>query len=117
LVVPVRSSLLEVAIDLDPNTLNCRSNGRWVTCYIEPPEPYLAEDIDVSSLRLEGINAADRPVNIGDHDADGIPDLMVKFDRATLCAFLSPGECTIELTGQLLDGTPLAGADAIRVIP
>ena len=51
--------------------------------YIELPEGYKPSDIDISSIRLEGtIPAEVRPYAIGDNDKDGIPDLMVKFNRS-----------------------------------
>jgi len=114
---PSVPAFVEAAIDIDPDTLNLRSRGQWVTCYIELPEGYSVEDIDVGSLLLlEAVAAEPRPVNVGDYDADGVPDLMVKFSRSALAALLSPGDQEIVLTGFLMDGTPLVGSDTIRVI-
>lgn len=44
---------IPAAIDIDPNTLNWISKGRWITCYIELPEGYDVGDIDVSTITLD----------------------------------------------------------------
>ena len=54
--------------------------------------------------------------NIMDHDGDGIPERMVKFDRAAVEAILSPAdEFVITVTGQIA-GAAFEGTDIIRVI-
>lgn len=42
--------------------------------------------------------------------------LVAKFDRQEVCALLSPGEQTIEVSGRLKDGTLFAGTDTIKVV-
>jgi hypothetical protein len=91
-------------IDFDPDTLNLKSKGEVVTVYIELPEGYDAGQIDVSSIILNGtVPALTKPTEIGDYDDDGIPDLMVKFDRASVIALFAgktvPGDYAIEVTG------------------
>jgi hypothetical protein len=106
---------IEAVVDIVPDTLNLRSRGQVVTCYIELPEDYSVADIDVSSLLLEEtVSANPRPVAIGDYDYDGVPDLMVKFDRGALAALLAPGDQEVTLSGYLEDGTPLVGSDIVR---
>ena len=89
---------ISASINLDPDTLNLKSNGKWITCYIELPAGYDVGDINISSLAISSINdeeitpifAKSRPTEIGDYDVNGIPELMVKFDRASLQELLSP---------------------------
>ena len=109
---------LEATVDINPQTLNVNSKGNWVTVYIELPEGYDPADIDVSSVRFAGSVPAERsPTGIGDHDRDGTPDRMVKFDRAAVSEQLSPSEeVTVNIQGRLGNGTPFAGTDTIRVI-
>ena len=104
-------------IDIDPDSLRLKSKGRWVTCYIELPEGYDVCDINISSLMLQNSVPAElHPSEVGDHDNDGIPDLMVKFDKSSIEDILSPGETVLILTGLLSNGTVFEGSDTINVI-
>ena len=110
-------NVTETTVYLGPSVLNMKSRGKWITSYIEPPEGHDVSEIDVSSLKLQNApNAEIHPSEVGDYDNDGIPDLMIKFDRQELIDALGPGEHIIYLTGQLSDGTLLVGTDTIRVI-
>ncbi len=107
----------ETVVDFDPDTLNLKSKGKFVTVYIELPEDIDASEIDLFSLELnEFIPPLRMPIEIGDYDSDGTNDLMIKFDLLELIVLLEPGEQIIDLTGRLLDGRPIAGFDIIRVI-
>ena len=64
----------------------------------------------------EPLYAELKPTSIGDHDSDGIPDLMVKFKRKNLIDVLTPGNRQITLSGELTDGNTFQGSDTIRVI-
>ena len=107
----------ETTIDFDPDTLKLKDKGKYVTSYIELPEGYDVEQIDVSSVRLnDTIPALSWPTTIGDHNNNGIPDLMVKFDRREVQAVVEAGESVdITVTGEV-DGIPFMGTDIIRVI-
>lgn len=109
---------IEATVNIDPDTLNLNSKGKWITCYIELSEDYDVEDIDVSTVKLnDQVPAESHPTGIGDYDNDGIPDLMVKFDRSAVQEILQAGdEVEITVTGELTDGTPFEGSDTIRVI-
>lgn len=116
--VEVGAGSLLAEVDINPDVLNLKSNGNWITSYIELPEGYAAENIDVSTVTLVGtIPAESSPTQVGDHDDDGIPDLMVKFDRQALIGYLggATGEVTLTLTGDV-DGKPFEGSDTIVVI-
>jgi parallel beta-helix repeat protein len=111
------------SIDIDPDTLNLDSEGKWITCYIEPTEGIDLTVVDISTIRISEIAgipvmipAEDHPTNIGDHDEDGVPDLMIKFDRNDVQDASWPGDIEITITGELKDGTPFEGYYIIRVI-
>jgi subtilase family serine protease len=108
---------ITATIDFDPDTLNQKSKGEWVVVYIELPNGHDVHDIDISSLMLEhDIPAELRPVNVGDHDKDGIPDLMVKFKRSDVISLLSAGEAVpVTVTGTVGD-VEFEGVDTIGVI-
>ncbi|MBU0999643.1 hypothetical protein KKG24_05095 [Patescibacteria group bacterium] len=129
---------LPARVDISPETLNLKSNGKWITTIIELPEPFNANDIDIPTIELfasEGDNETEctlyvdpnAPTNVGDHNHNDIPDLMVKFDRQKLIECLEEMdfeeetgiEEIIELvvTGDLFFGNiGFEGSDWIRVI-
>lgn len=112
---PVPDSVVAV-IDLQPGTINLKSKG-FVACFIELPSGGPApEEIDITSLRLQGVAPARESGIIGDYDADGVPDLMVRFSREELRSALQPGYCTITLSGYTSGGRELTGEAVIRVI-
>ena len=92
---------INATIDFDPDTLKKSSNGTWVVVYIELPTGYNAKDIDISSIKLEGTTpAVSWPYAIGDHDKDGIPDLMSTFKRGDVINVLPTGDnITLHVTG------------------
>ena len=107
---------IRATIGVFPSTLSLKSNGKWITAYIELPEDYYASDIGISTVKLNGeIPAELHPTEIGDYDTDDITDLMVKFNRQDLIAILSVGEATLTITGEV-NGIQLEGSDTIRVI-
>jgi 5'-nucleotidase/UDP-sugar diphosphatase len=111
---------LPAAVDVKPESLNLKGNGNQVTAYIKLSAPYDVADIDIGTvvLRVNGneIAAESEPFRIGDFDEDGIPDLMVKFDREVLQSHLFTGTQTLTVSGELADGEPFSGTDTIRGI-
>ncbi|MFZ3136431.1 MAG: CARDB domain-containing protein [Thermodesulfovibrionales bacterium] len=114
---------ITATIDFDPNTLNQKSKGNWVTVYIELPRlggsstGYNVNDIVISSIRLNGIIPAETwPYSIGDYDKDGIKDLMVKFKRNDVINLLPSGDNVQVLVTGTVGTTTFEGVDVIRVI-
>ncbi|MDH4028010.1 MAG: hypothetical protein OEU95_04185 [Nitrospirota bacterium] len=116
--VHLPSASITATIDFDPDTLNKKSNGKWVVVYIELPSGHDVHDIDISSILLEGAIPAEAwPYNISDHDKDNIPDLMVKFRRADVISVLPAGDSVaVTVTGKAGD-MEFEGVDAVRVVP
>jgi parallel beta-helix repeat protein len=117
------------AIGIDPDTLNLKSKGKWITAYIELPEGYDVKDIDIQSIKLnDAVSAKSKPRALGDYDNNAIPDLMVKFDRTKVISYVLTNmdrthltdklsiTATLTITGKLNDGTLFQGNDTIRVI-
>jgi len=125
--VEVTPPHVRTSIDIDPDTLNLKSKGRWITAYIELPEGYSVDAIDVPTILLNDTISVDPevPTQLEDYDTDGVPDLMVKFDRAAVITWLGtvdygedPGksvEVTLVITGEVT-GTPFEGADTVRLL-
>jgi hypothetical protein len=42
-----------LTVDINPDTLNLKSNGNWVTVIITFPEDISADEVDIESLELE----------------------------------------------------------------
>jgi parallel beta-helix repeat protein len=120
------NAIIYVAIvaitDINPDTLNLKSKSKWITAYIELPEGYNVSDINISSILLNGTIPVDMsaPIAVGDHDNDGVPDLMVKFNRTAVCQFILSkgimfGNVTLTISGKLQNGIGFEGCDTIRV--
>jgi len=109
-------------IDFNPATLNLKSKGRWMTCYVELPGDLDVNEIDISTLEISKINdypvdipIQSHPFGIEDCDGDGKIELMVKFDRSEVQDAVGPGENELTLAGQFIDGTEFEGLDTIMV--
>jgi len=109
---------IEASIDFQPDLLklNPKAKGGFVETYIELPPGYDVRQIDISSIKFNGIvPALPKPTKVGDHDKDGIPDLMVKFSGAAVQSLLTPGDqIEITVTGEVA-GIAFEGTDTIRV--
>jgi len=121
--------VITATVDIQPQTLNLRSRGKWITTYIELPEGYNVADINVSTIMLnDTVPVEPKPIAIGDYDNDTIPDLMVKFDRQQVINYIMANvdisrlyeerfmAITLTVTGKLNDGTPFQGSDIIKII-
>jgi signal peptidase len=114
---------IPASVDIDPDTLNPGSQGRFVTAYIELPEGWDVADIDVSTVTLEiegaygSVPAELTPTEVGDHDGGGIPHRMVKFSREAVIALLGgrTGDVAFKVRGEV-SGSPFEGTDTIRVL-
>lgn len=104
-------------IKISPQTLNSKSNGRWVTVQIELPEGYSAADIDVSTILL------DDEVMPETIKGSGEGKLVVKFSRADVIAYIQDtygstgskfSDVTLTITGEVA-GTTFQGSATIRV--
>src|SRR6185369_150571 len=73
---------LQITFDLKPHDVDLNSKGKWATGYLQPPGPYLASQIDVPSIRLNGVVAVstEYPAKLEDHDSR----LKVKFLRSDM---------------------------------
>ena len=108
----------ETTIDIDPDAINLKSAGNWITCYIELPNGFDVTDINISTILLNNTLPAESwPINISDYDFDGIMDLMVKFDLESVQDMLQPCKSwELVVNGMLYDGTVFEGVDYVKVI-
>jgi hypothetical protein len=121
-------ALIDALIDIDPDTLNKKSHGQWVTVYITLPDGYDVGTIDISTVGITSLTGASCPPSytqsldlsftpqVGDRDEDGIPDLTAKFDRQMLLPNLCLDDVGITVEGDLTTGRHFSGSDTIRII-
>lgn len=74
---------IRAALSIDPGRPAGPGPGEWITTHIELPAGLSLEDIDASTIRLDGEGSPAGTVTAeGDVDEDGIPDLEVRFPAA-----------------------------------
>ncbi len=118
----VELPVLKAKIDIEPDTLDMTSvaDEKSITACIELPLGHNPKDIDIGTVRLmKDIPAWERPIDVVDHDQDGIYELMVKFDRRLVIDYLESkgqvdGKVSLTLTG-VVDGRLFEGIDTILV--
>ncbi|MEM2983095.1 MAG: hypothetical protein QXH17_08035 [Candidatus Bathyarchaeia archaeon] len=123
-------TMLVASVDIDPDTLNLASSGKWITVYIELPSSYDLNKIDRSSITLTIDGSvfkavAGAPFAVGDYDRDGVPDLIVKFNRTEIVRHLSAVDLQdnkdicrkVEfLIAGFVGTTPFEGTDIVQLI-
>ncbi len=121
-VVPGSVSL-EVILDIRPGNesspINLKSKGVLPVTILGSEELDVSQ-IDLSSLLLAGASPQERGnsgqvASIVDQNGDSVLDLNLKFDLEEMDIAADASE--LFLTGLLLDGTAIEGADAIRMVP
>ncbi|UCF44051.1 MAG: hypothetical protein JSV99_03795 [Planctomycetota bacterium] len=100
---------IEAEIKIVPGTLNLKSKGKWISCYISLPEGYDVGDIRPSSVFLEGGIEAESLQTSGQV-------ATARFERSEVEGILEVGEIEVTVNGALADGTMFSGTDVIRVI-
>jgi hypothetical protein len=98
--------LIPADITIKPETLNMKSKGKF-TAFVQLPDQYDIENIDVSTVTCEGASAIKGTINQG--------FIILKFNRQDLNE-IEPGESVeFMVTGELEDGSIFEGTDSIRV--
>jgi hypothetical protein len=100
-----------VKMTVSPQTLNLKSQGRWIMVKVWLGNSLDATDVDISSLRLLKQVPPDRVLV-----SEKPNTLTIKFIRSEVQALLEPGNQVITLTGELNDGTVFSASDEIKVI-
>jgi hypothetical protein len=107
-------------MDIDPNTLNLDSNGRWIECNMGIPEGFDAMALLCETVFLvagDDTIPASHICEILGPDEYGIYWLHVKFDRAAVEDALPEGEAVLmEVAAEIEDVTYIRGTDTITVI-
>lgn len=114
------TSAISATVDISPNTLNLKSQGRWITALIQLPEGYSLGSIDITTLKLNSTISA---VWVGiDQNSN---TMIVKFRRSEVISLIRSagildsnkvGNATFILTGSLANDVSFEGGDTIRVM-
>ena len=114
---PCDSNIIAVTVNITPNTLNLKSNGNWITCYIWLPADYNVADINPDSLLLNGILKAEWMWFEEEDSQQGLEQIaMAKFSRPAVQDMVNPGQAILTVTGEFTDEMLFSGSDTIRVI-
>lgn len=108
--ITVLSGSGSVSLNIDPDTLNLKSKGRWITAYLttDNAKPY---DINASSILLNDILGPSWWKILND------TVLMVKFDREAVQGIVAISDLVdIKITGTWEGGGVFEAHDTIRVI-
>jgi len=105
--------MIEADVDIDPDTLNLKSKGKWITCYIELPDGYDVNNIDINSVTL---HYNDNSIEADWGEVQGNV-CMVKFNRNSVVLIFNglSGYVELKITGEVA-GTVFEGLDTIRII-
>jgi len=106
-------------VDVDPNTLNLESRGRWAVARVELPSSYDPTLVIGSTVKWNGTVplAEGTDVGIADFNRNGVPDLELRFDRAAVEAILGEGDSVpVTIVGEIRDIIWFKGHDVIRVL-
>lgn len=120
--------VVEARVCICPRTLNLRSRGRFVTCFIRLPVENVTDDVDLSTVRLNNtIPAEPKPVTILSSRRSHVKILIVKFNRAAVIEYIKDslgleehastrGRATLTVSGSFANGQAFEGSDRIRII-
>lgn len=113
-------------LKIEPESINIKSKGNWVTCYIKLPMGFKVTDIDKKTISITRINGnilefpifpIERPWETQDSDNDGIPDrLMVKFSRSSIASVISGTSATLIIEFELINGIKFWGHSTVKII-
>jgi hypothetical protein len=106
-------------VDIKPETLNLKSQGKYITGYLELGYGLDINYVDVENLKLvvSGDTAVSaEKADIADYNNNGIPDLTIKFDRSQVTDAIDTGEVEVALTGTIYQYYHFQETDTITVI-
>lgn len=116
-------SIPSTKVRIYPCALNLRSRGKWIMALIRLPEGYDANDVNVSSILLNGTIPVElKPIKIG-CSANVTSYLLVKFGRVEVISYILSNihkhrrfmTITLTVNGKLIDGTWFEGSDRVKV--
>jgi parallel beta-helix repeat protein len=108
---------LSALLTVDPGRLHSRDDRKTITATVKLPAQIPGEDIDTSTLRLNGQSGVKKKrITWEDSDGDGISELRLEFALGKAARIL-PGDQGTEITvaGKLKNGLPFTGRASLEV--
>ncbi len=109
---------VDVVFVLNPETLNPKSKGNYISGLIQVSPPRSVHEIDIATVRIFGnVYAIPGLETIGDKNEDGIADLTVMFCRPEVIAAIPPnGDAVAVVVEGTMGGDPFTGTATITVL-
>jgi len=108
---------LEVQMKFTPQTLNCKSKGKWVKAHIKLPAGFIGKDVDKQAIAtVEPFGLATARIKASSGKSANV---TISFDRRALVRALNGEESdTLEVTavGQFKSGQYFFGTDSIKLL-
>jgi hypothetical protein len=129
--IPAGNEWFTPSLKLEPNTLNLKSNGNYITAFIELPSSHDINEVEISSITLQVAGCSysvdlSAAINIGDYNGNGISDLIIKFQRQPVVNNLKildystfsgkSIEMNFVVSGSLADGTSFGCSDTLSIL-
>ena len=110
---------IKATVWMNPKKLNVKSHGKWVKGFIELPEEFDVNNINLKRVKFvvngKRIKADQKKSKGGDQNKNGIPDLMVRFDRKAVQDIVELGKNRVKIRGKI-DGQVFRGRTKLEVI-
>ncbi|MHC4882648.1 MAG: hypothetical protein ACYTCV_08625 [Planctomycetota bacterium] len=108
---------VEISVNCTPKSLNCKSNGNWITAHFTLPAEYSNADIDTSAVcTLEPMGLQSHQLHLSNNE-QGQGVLSMTFDRIAFCDLQPPlGFLQLTPTGRLTNGQYFYANDEIRIL-
>jgi len=112
---------INVSIDIKPggadNSINPKSQGKIPVAILSTPDFDAPTKVDLSSLTFGRTGNEDSLAFVTETDVNGdeLADVVGHF--FTQAAGFQPGDTKGFLKGKTVDGMPLSGNDAVRIVP
>jgi len=113
---------IKATVEIHPQKINCKSNGKWITVFISLSSTYDVHEIMIDSILLDNLLGPQlKPFDYVDINGDSNLELMVKFDRAAFIEHLimdnEPEQYNnIIITGNLGDAKNFQGSCLIELL-
>ena len=111
-------------LKVTPSTLNIASHGSWITVHLFLPNTYKASEIDLSSIKLNGVLSPDGKFRGSNYFTKGkfdkekaFSNLTLKFSRAGFIGLVggASGQFVVTLTGEI-KGESFSVSDTIYIL-